>query len=711
MMVQGQTSGSSGLVQSSLVGNGSGGITASQRHITFTSVTGDFVDGENLVRIAGGNPTYPTGSIAAVGAVVGTVTGLPVLLTSDIFPLQYGRTTAAQAVAGTVTPTRTDNTVQLREVDTKPICRIKGLGLDVQGAREDPDTYIGSSSRNDVIQLRGVYAPEVEWRVRNAWTRAMCVWSDYMGTFTGLVDQMPNHAILTQQAFAYGLELKAGSKGTLIKLRGHTVRHLFTTNPNQRTYSQANNYASGKWSQWDYGTPIRTTVDGFVVEAAFAPGMDTHPGDYYTTFMNGRIHGGGSGGRYNTDNNSAYSTRGFGTKWKNVECDDSAVGFLIGGVEHDAGINHRYVLENVHVSGALAQCVVTPTAMVPGQATVVISSGEFSHRVNYPKDAAGTVEATNTKYGLQVSVQVGDGVNLEVKSDALFRKFGAAAIRALGSGTVTVYSAIADFTENPSSGLAGMIRAEGTRTIKVFEAKYNGNPTYLLRNQSGNSTWLLGDLQWLGTGTAPQLMLTSAGTPTVTQVAPATNAGGSGSSGTQVSVDGTNVSTLDISSTPAVRVLTTSADITGPTASANVADLSAFQTTLPTGTYLLEADLMYSVTSGTAGALRFGFGGAGSAGGSMSNGISTQWTSRTAAVNVILNALATAGTGQAVTEPTANIAGSSPGTFATILNWQLRANLVVTTAGVFGLIWQTSSGADRVGTLKPGSFLKVTKVS
>jgi hypothetical protein len=77
MMVQGATSGSSGLVQSSLVGNGSGGITASQRHITFTSVTGDFVDGENLVRIAGGNPTYPTGSIAAVGATVGVVTGLP----------------------------------------------------------------------------------------------------------------------------------------------------------------------------------------------------------------------------------------------------------------------------------------------------------------------------------------------------------------------------------------------------------------------------------------------------------------------------------------------------------------------------------------------------------------------------------------------------------------------------------------------------------
>jgi hypothetical protein len=445
MMVQGTSSGAQGLIQSALGGNSGGGITSTQAHIT--SVTGDFQNGETLERIEGGNPS---GS-SAVGQVVGVVTGAPVLLTTDIFILQYGRTTSAQAAAGTNTPVRTDNTVQLREIDVRPICRID-VGFDVAGGREAPDAYTGA--RPGAIAMRGVYAPEVKWRVRNAWTRALQVWSSYMGRFEGFVDQMPNHAMLDQSAFAYGLELKAGSKANLIKLMGHTVRHLFTTNPNQRSWALANNNDAGKWTQWDYGTPIRNTIDGFVVEAAFAPGMDSHPGDYYTTFRNGRIYGGGSGGRYNTDNNSAYSSRGFGTTWENVTCDASVVGFNIGGVEHDAGINHRYRLKNVDVHGALAQAVFTPTAMIPGQATVEIEGGAYSCRTSYPKDAAGTVEPSTAKYGIQCLFQMGSGVNIEFFGEPKWRKFGSCGVLSKGTGSVVIWSAAVDFTECPSSAVA-----------------------------------------------------------------------------------------------------------------------------------------------------------------------------------------------------------------------------------------------------------------
>lgn len=524
MMVQGSVSGAQGLIQSRLVGNGNGGITATQAHITFTSVTGDFQDGENLVRIAGGNPTYPSGTIATVGQTVGVVTGAPVLLTSDLFILQYGRTTSAQAQAGTNHPTRTDNTVQLREVDTNPVCIIKGLGLDVVGAREDPDAYQDASLRTDVIQLRGVYAPKVEWRVRNAWTRALCVWSDYMGEFWGLVDQMPNHAILTQSAFAYGMEYKSGSKGGLLHLRGHTVRHLFTTNPNQRTYSAANNYSSGKWSQWDYGTPIRTTVDGFEVEAAFAPGMDSHPGDYYTTYRNGRIHGGGSGGRYNTDNNSAFSTRGFGTTWENVECDNSAVGFNIGGVEHDAGLTHRYILKNVTVKNALAQCVYWPPAMVPGQATVCLDGGDYSCRASYPKDGAGTAETSATgKYGVQTCVQMGSGANLELSGDVKLRRFGGAAVTNRGTGSVTIWSAAVDGTESYSASSAVRVDV-GTGIVSqvyVYDLRVKGTIFACFRNVTGDSVYNVatGGLVVMGGTTPAKAPSGTAGTPVWNNIA------------------------------------------------------------------------------------------------------------------------------------------------------------------------------------------------
>jgi hypothetical protein len=528
MMVKGDQSNAQGLVQSRLVGNsngtgvgGNGGTTATESHITFTSVTGDFIDGENLVRVAGGNPTYPSSPIATVGQVVGVVNGAPVLLTNDLFVFQYGRTSAAQAIAGTNTPTRTDNTVQLREVNTVPVCRIRGLGLDVAGAREDPDTYVDNTLRTDVVQLRGVYMPDVEWRVKNAWTRAMCVWSDYMGRFVGRVDQMPNHAILTQQAFAYGMELKAGSKGTRVELQGHTVRHLFTTNPNQRTYSAANNYASGKWSQWDYGTQFRVKVHDSDVEAAFAPGIDTHPGDYYTTFENCRIYGGGSGGRYNTDNNSGFSARGFGTKWINCEVDASTVGWNIGGVEHDAGIAHRYRIENCRGLNALAQGIFTPNAMVPGQATVEVVGGVYTMRKDYPKDAAGTLETSATgKYGVQTCVQIGSGVALEVSGEAKFRRFGAAAITVRGTGGLVIWSMSVDFTDCPTS--ASAVRNDvGTgiaTTNWVYDLKAKGNAFALLRNVTGNTTWnvLAGALRSHGTTPAN---VTSAGTPVWNNVA------------------------------------------------------------------------------------------------------------------------------------------------------------------------------------------------
>lgn len=508
MMVQGSSSGAQGLVASALLGNTAGGITATQAHITFTSVTGDFVNGENLVRIAGGNPT----GTATVGQVVGVVTGPPVLLTTDIFVLQYGRTTSAQVAGGTATPVQTDTTVQLREVNTKPTFRLRGVGFDTIGG--DPDAY--ATNRTGALQMRGVYAPDVEYRVRNGWSRAVQAWSIYMGRWNGFIDQMANHAMLDQSAFGYGLELKAGCKANDVTMHGLSARHIFTDNTNQRSWSLANNNAAGKWTQWDYGTPIRTTVRDFVIECSVAPGMDTHTGNYYTTFENGRIFGGGSGGRFSTDNGSAAQSRGFGTKWINVEVDASTIGFLVGGVGDDAGINHRCVLKDCHVSGALANAVYAPDAKVPGQATIEIDGGSFSGRTSYT-DAAGGTQQMNARY-YQALIQIGDGVNLEVRGEPLFRKFSGTWLLSKGTGSVNVYSAAVDYRECPSSATGLRIEAGtgGSPTIKVYSLKLDGTPSTIFRNVSGDSRWVIGDVLWGGPGTYPSTAwkTVNAGAPT-----------------------------------------------------------------------------------------------------------------------------------------------------------------------------------------------------
>jgi hypothetical protein len=715
MMVQGATSGATGLIRSALTGNANGGITATQSHITFTQVSGDFVAGETLNRIAGGNPNGGSGSPVAVGASCGTVVGSPVLLTTDTFPLQYGRTTAAQATAGTATPVRTDNTVQLREIDMDPMCVIEGpVGFDIVGTDAGADSYVVGANRHGGMELRGVYAPRISYRVRNAWTRVVAAWSIYMGNIDGTVDHMPNAAYLDQSAFAYGLELKSAAKANRITLQGHSIRHLFTTNPNERTYAAANDNSAGKWTQWDYGTPIRNTIHDSVVESAMAPGMDTHPGDYYTLFENVVIHGGGSGGRFNTDNNSAYSSRGFGTTWRNVTVSGSVTGFNIGGVEHDAGLNHTYKLENVTVEGALAYGVYCPGAMIANQATIEINGGTISHRVNYPKDAAGTSEPTNTKYNPQASIYIGDGVNVILRGDVRCRRFGHAMLWTRGTGFATIYSAIMDATESPTSA-AGLRIDPGAgvgQTVKVFELKVDGTVTSILRNQTGNSTWLLGDIQWLGTGTAPTLTSTIAGTPTYTQVAPLTNAGGGGSSGgTQVSVDGTNVSTLDISSTPVVQVVTLASDAAGPAASANVADVAGLQKTLPVGDYLVRGVVLYQMSASGGGSLRVGLGGAGAAGASTTGIWVDQNTTASAKSGGVVNALAAGGATAVTAAGTANVSGTSAGTGTLTLPFLIDGKLTVTTAGVLGIIAQLSVGATSTPTFKAGSYLSFTKTN
>lgn len=127
------------------------------------------------------------------------------------------------------------------------------------------------------------------------------------------------------------------------------------------------------------------------------------------------------------------------------------------------------------------------------------------------------------------------------------------------------------------------------------------------------------------------------------------------------------------------------------------------QMTLDVGTYLVEVSLLYSCTT-------------------TSIGINTQWRMSTGVMNTPIrhvNGPATTGTG-AATQTTINTASyaanvsapfiqSAGGAWGTIHEW--CNNLVVTTAGTFGLYWAPASNSANNCNVQAGSSLKIQQIA
>jgi hypothetical protein len=193
-------------------------------------------------------------------------------------------------------------------------------------------------------------------------------------------------------------------------------------------------------------------------------------------------------------------------------------------------------------------------------------------------------------------------------------------------------------------------------------------------------------------------------------------------SSTKVNVDGTFQATLDIDSTPPVKIVSVDADFAGPVSGTTVQDITPLQTLLPAGTYDIEAAVIYSMTSGTAGSPRLGLGGAGASAASLPAGViqSTQGTSAAtqSGSRFWLTTLGIAGT--AASYPSAagqapvagqNVAGVGVGSFALPISWEVIGKVTLTAPGVIGLVGQVSSGGDRLMTIKAGSKIKFTRTA
>jgi len=709
MMVQGSLSGATGLIQSDLVGNGNGGITATQAHITFAAVSGDFQDGDVLTRTTGGNPDGGAGTFAAVGQAVGTVSGAPMLLINKLLDYQYGVVSAAQASPGTQKPLQTNTTVRVRRVDRTRVCNIRA-NFDIDGVAGDQDKYVTDASRIDMMKLRGVFMPNVDARVHNSWTRSIVVTSCFQGRFRAMFDGLPNHAYLDQEGFGYGFECKSASNGNVFEYVGRNLRHSFTTNPNQRTFS------TGDASHIDYGTPMDNTVQNSVGFATYTNTFDTHAGDLRTRFVNCIAVGGGSGGRYNSDGGAQFASRGFATEWVNCKSVNSVEGIDYLGGEHDPGIDHTVIVKDAHVLGFQARGFFATDA-ITDHCSIVIDGGRF----------IGDGSPTGQQYTHE-AIALGKGIKLTIKGEVEVGGFNGFPIRMREAGTagiqseLDIISMLIDYRGTTTSNAQG-IRVDGT----LARANYEGItlrlasgsiPGGLITNRGGSTVHNIGRVVPFGLAgrTLPVLQTASqAGTPTQTVLTDLVGSGGgSGSgtgSGTQVTVDGVPVSTFDVSSTPVVQTLTIGADIAGPTAGTTIANLSQFQTRLETGAYIVEAALFYQQSVISAGALRFGLGGPGAAGASITNVLVDQNTSVTAKSAGFVSVLGSAGNAVVTTAGSANVFGLSAGTAATTLPILVKGRILVTSAGTLGLMWGQSNGATSAATLKAGSYITFTKVS
>lgn len=722
MMVQGSISGATGLIQGDLPGNGSGGITATQMHITFASVSGDFQSGETLTRIAGGNPRSATGgTVATVGQAVGTVSGSPMLLANRLLDDAYGVVTAANIAAGgiygtgTRYPNQTDNTVRLRKVDRGPICVVKA-NFDIAGSAGAQDAYVlgdggVNNGRIDMLKFRGVFGAQVDVRVFNSWTRAVVVTSCYMGRWRGMFDGLPNHAFLDQNAFGYGFECKSASEGNMFTFVGRNLRHAFTTNPNPRSFSTNNNNAA-----LDFGTPKHNTVHDSVVLASYTNAFDTHPGDYFTRFVDCLAIGGGSGGRYNSDGGAQFASRGFGTQWVNCRSVNSPEGINWLGPEHDPGFDHTARVDHCQVSGFQSRGFYAVDS-VTNRASLVIDGGRF----------IGDGAPTNQPYQHE-GIAIGKGIKVTIKGEVEVGGFNGFPLRMREAGTggvqseLDIISMLIDYRGTTTSNAQG-IRVDGTMARANYEGitlrlASSSIPGGLITNRGGSTVHNIGRVVPLGLAgrTLPVLQTASqAGTPTQTILTDLVGSGGGGgggsTSGTQVTVDSVPVSTFDVSSTPLVQVMTIGADIAGPTAGTTISNLSQFQTSLTAGAYIVEAELFYQQSVISAGALRFGLGGPGSTNASITNVLVDQNTSTTAKAAGFVNILGTAGDTAVTTAGSANVIGLSAGVSATTLPVMIKGRLLVTATATLGLVWGQSNGATSVATLKAGSYISFTKVS
>lgn len=685
--------------------------------LIFSSIPGNFTQGENLIDVR-------------TGALIGQV-GQISLITVDRLNTSY-----------TTTPF-------IREVPLD-----LGVELDLRiEIDSNQDDFMLSSLRPSAVQLDGVASFNVTLDVRGGYARALVLFSCFRGKVDVTAKGLPNHALEYgpewQNAYGYAVGVSGCTEMVTIYVNAIDLRHGITTNGWGGTYNRnsRNNTVDATGVLCDnyhvYGT-VRRCRFSATTKGTFAAGIDTHEGCEDNVIENFDISMPTGLGR-NLTNGAGVVLRGFGNVVRNGIIRNAQTGIADGSAALDSGglahTNHIYgvVIDGFQNNGI---SVDGPTI------STLIDQSRSNYRLlveNVLIRGDGT--AKNSPY-YQYGIVVGN-INL-ITRNVKIEKVNGLPVRHNRGGIAVHENLVIDYTDAKSTsplrvdtamdqlsifgltyimgalsigdgfidhGATGTtpINYRGFRSVPGLATGSAAGPTKVLKtgNPTGPVVTLVTDPGEINAASSGPSLPAGGSTGQILRKSSSTDGDAAwawAASATKVNVDGVFQPTLDISSDPVVKIVSFTADTPAPAAGANVAD-TALQTSLPAGDWLVEADILYSVTTGTAGALRLGLGGAGAASSTLVGPVvSRQATSTTGTPSgaVYITGLATAGT---VATVGTNVAGVSPGSFALPIEWTLSARVQLSAAGVLGLMAQMSNGADRVGTIRAGSWIKFTKVA
>lgn len=687
--IVGASSGATALVQGDISGT---------NQIVVNSVSKDFTSGETL-------------KDQATNATVGTFGGCTVLM------------------SGTLNTTYT-TTPQLRLV-TRSVVDLSGLRVYVDS---DPDDFVPGYNRTDALGLTGCTDVNLDGlKIGGGYLAGIALRSCW--NVRGEVDirGLANHALEeadstlhlspsgmpTEGAYGYCVRLLGATQNFGIGINAEYARHAETTNGiggswnlDARTGSTSGS-VNNCTNFWNHGPGARKGY--FYGKAAhmYGTAWDTHEGAEDIVWLNPIAVDPMSGARSTTSADGC-TFRGFNLTLINPYFTGVRIGVNEQGIALGAG---GLVWTN-RILGGYIQAQFYPYAQT--------EDADFDAESRFVLDGVTLRGDPNVPIGTmaQAGMMIRRGntrtknIRIEAINDRMVRHTSFVGSGSTGVGRVIHEDITFDWTDSTASRAFSFEATYGGIEINGAHAYVNPvagtqKPFFWFVNQAGDTKVRYKGLMATSLSsttatptTSPQI---TAGTPTFTNVDP--TGSGSGSGGTQITVDGASVAALEISSTPVVQLLSIGADIAGPAASTTVSDLSQFQTPLTAGTYIVHAVLLYTSSVAGAGALRFGLGGAGSANAFITNVMVDQNTSVTAKSLGVLSGLATSGTTAVTTAGSANVVGLSAGVAATTLPVLIDGKLSVTSGGTLGLVWQLSNGATTTVGLKAGSYITFTKVS
>lgn len=346
----------------------------------------------------------------------------------------------------------------------------------------DIHAAIGEEDRTPAIKVAGAYFPTIRAHIKSAWNRAIQVNACYRGDIYARVDELPNKAELSEQAYGYGVELASSTQEVDVRVLASNIRHAFTTN----TFGTS--YETGTFNYLSYGTVKWCRVYDSVSSNSRGTAFDTHDGAWGMQFENCHALYGAHMGLATTQG-SGFTNRAHATTFRDCTSRGFRFGFTEAGIDDDEFKPFKTVYENCKALDFLENGFTTTSSAVEGSAI------EIEYR-----DCHASARQMNTNAPFfQHAFRLRRTKMVRIKNCSA-EKANGTAVR-ITSGSLIVDGFYSDHSEANMDGL----RVDSTMTfleVDNWTARVvpGVRPDALFRNAGGDSEWNVSNVNVLPSG-------------------------------------------------------------------------------------------------------------------------------------------------------------------------------------------------------------------